>query len=94
MVTGGDETNVQEAAEAASRWLAGLLEARRIEAVTVLGPAPCPIDRIRRRWRWHLVVKSHDAVALGRVLTYFADRFDRPAGDLRIEIDRDPVSLL
>jgi primosomal protein N' (replication factor Y) len=94
VVSARDEVKVQEAADTAANWLLGLLDARGIETVDLLGPAPCPIDRIRRRWRWHLVLKSNDSAALGRVLAYFATHFDRPAGDLRLEIDRDPVSLL
>ncbi len=94
VISARDEVKVQEAADAAANWLLGLLEARGIQTIDLLGPAPCPIDRIRRRWRWHLVLKSNDSGALGRVLSYFATHFDRPAGDLRLEIDRDPVSLL
>jgi primosomal protein N' (replication factor Y) len=94
VISGGNETRVQETAEAALDWLNGLLAARAITDVDLLGPAPCPIDRIRRRWRWHLLLKSPDTAALGRVLSYFAARFDRPAGDLRLEIDRDPTNLL
>ncbi|UCC71747.1 MAG: primosomal protein N' [Gemmatimonadota bacterium] len=94
VISGTRELAVQQTAESASRWLAGLLEAQRIATIDLLGPAPCPIDRIRHRWRWHLVLKSRDAAALGRVLGYFATRFERPAGDLRLEIDRDPISLL
>ena len=94
VISAADEVKAQESAEHAANWLLGLLETRRIETVQLLGPAPCPIDRIRRRWRWHLLLKSDDSAALGRVLGYFATRFDRPGGDLRLEIDRDPVSLL
>jgi primosomal protein N' (replication factor Y) len=94
VISARNEVKVQEAADAAANWLLGLLEARGIGTVGLLGPAPCPIDRIRRRWRWHLLLKSNDTAALGRVLSYFATHFDRPGGDLRLEIDRDPVSLL
>ncbi len=94
VVSARDEVKAQEAAASAANWLLGLIEARRIATVDLLGPAPCPIDRIRRRWRWHIVLKSSEPADLGRVLKYFATRFDRPGGDLRLEIDRDPVSLL
>jgi primosomal protein N' (replication factor Y) len=92
--SGPKELRVQEAAEAACQWLAGLLKARAIDEIILVGPAPCPIDRIRNRWRWHLLLKSRNADSLGRVLRYLADRFELPSSDLRIEIDRDPVSLL
>jgi primosomal protein N' (replication factor Y) len=92
--SGPNEPGVQETAEGALGWLSGLLEARDISGIDLLGPAPCPIDRIRRRWRWHLVLKSHENAPLGRVLSYFAQRFEPAGSDLRVEIDRDPLSLL
>ncbi len=94
VVSGPTETKVQAAAEKACRWLEGLIRARAISDLEAVGPAPCPIDRLRRRWRWHLLLKSRDGEALGRVLRYFAEKFEPGAGGLRVEIDRDPVSLL
>ncbi len=92
--SGPNELRVQELADAAADWLAGLVRAKGVGNVDLLGPAPCPIDRIRNRWRWHLLLKSSDGVALGRVLRFFAGKFEQPGGELRLEIDRDPVSLL
>ncbi len=94
VVSGPNEVRVQEAAERAAGWLGGLLESKGVEDVGLLGPAPCPIDRLRNRWRWHLLLKSRDGNSLGRVLRFFAHRFELPASELRLEIDRDPVSLL
>ena len=92
--SGASEPRVQEAAESALQWLENLLKARRLDSIQLVGPAPCPIDRIRSRWRWHLLLKSREGDPLGRVLRYFALKFEPPAADLRTEIDRDPVSLL
>jgi primosomal protein N' (replication factor Y) len=94
VISGRGELHVQQAAEAAVSWLQGLLDARRIVGIDLLGPAPCPIDRIRGRWRWHLLLKSRKPEPLGRLLGYFARRFESPSAQLRVEIDRDPVSLL
>ena len=94
VLSGPHEVQVQEAAQRAGDWLGGLLQTKGVQDLDLLGPAPCPIDRLRNRWRWHLLLKSHDANILGRVLGFFADRFELPARGLRLEIDRDPVSLL
>ena len=64
-------------------------------AVSVIGPAPCPVDRVKQRWRWHLLLKAEQAGPLTRVARYFASRFPVPSTyGLRITVDRDPVSLL
>ena len=58
----------------------------------MLGPAPCPLARIKDRWRWHVLLKGQSAV-LGRIVRYAARRLAGP-GKTRVVIDRDPVSLL
>ena len=96
VVSGLGEAATQEGIEHAADWLGGLLASRSIEEIDLVGPAPCPIDRIRGRWRWHLLLRSESPRLLGEVTRFFAERFDLPSGkhDLRIAIDRDPVALL
>ncbi len=94
VLSGPNEMRVQAAAESALSWLEGLLETRRIEGAQLVGPAPCPIDRIRSRWRWHLLLKAQGRDTLGPVLRYLAERFTPSGAGLRMEIDRDPVNLL
>jgi len=78
------------AAETAE-WAAALADRHGL-ALTVLGPAPCPLARIKGRWRWHVALKG-DGGVLGRVVRYATTRLpgDR---ETRVTIDRDPVSLL
>ncbi|MEZ4457714.1 MAG: primosomal protein N' [Gemmatimonadales bacterium] len=74
-----------------AEWLAALVEQHRLE-VQVLGPAPCPIEKVKDRFRWHVLLKGPDQ-ALGRIVRYAAPRLEGTAR-VRIAIDRDPVSLL
>jgi primosomal protein N' (replication factor Y) len=96
VVSGVDEQLTQEAAVAAADWMSGLLTARKVADVVLVGPAPCPIDRIRTRWRWHFILRSPNAKVLGQVGRYFYEKYRIPANkaDLRIALDRDPVALL
>jgi len=73
-----------------------LREHRASDTVTVTGPAPCPIDRIRGRWRWHFLLRSTSAAALGGACRQLSLRHQVKPGkaDLRMILDRDPVSLL
>ena len=76
-------------------WLRGLISARAGEDLIVVGPAPCPIERIKNRWRWHLLLKTRNPGALTRVGRYFMEKFDVPSvAQLRVTLDRDPVALL
>jgi primosomal protein N' (replication factor Y) len=93
--SGTEEEATSTLAIAAAEWLRQLLAARAITEVVVVGPAPCPVERIKRRWRWHLLLRSQHPASLGRVARYFVERFPVPARhDLRVALDRDPVALL
>ncbi len=95
IVSGFSENATMELAQSAGAWLHALVARREPGAVSVIGPAPCPVDRVKKRWRWHLLLKAGEAGPLTRVSRYFASRFPVPANfGLRIIVDRDPVSLL
>jgi primosomal protein N' (replication factor Y) len=73
--------------------IAGLLaNASTPETVRVLGPAPAPIERIRQRYRWQVLVKSRERHQLRTALAAVASY---PARDgVRVSIDIDPVNML
>ncbi|MCC6930585.1 MAG: primosomal protein N' [Gemmatimonadaceae bacterium] len=82
-------------AQRATDWLRRLATARPELQLTIVGPAPCPVDRIKQRWRWHTLVKAHHGPSLTRALRYFAERYEVPNKDgMRLVVDRDPVSLM
>ncbi|MBI3791066.1 MAG: primosomal protein N' [Gemmatimonadetes bacterium] len=94
LLSGEGQDDVARAAQQAADWLARLLATKKVAGLALVGPAPCPIERVEGRWRWHLLVKATDAPALTRVGRYFAERFKPDAAGVRVTWDRDPVSLL
>src|SRR5687767_12159570 len=90
------EAETAAVAEQASQFLTKLIAGGRVETVHVIGPAPCPIERIKSRFRWHVLLRARRSNELSRVLTYFATHFlpEGRSANLRVVIDRDPVSLL
>jgi primosomal protein N' (replication factor Y) len=78
------------AGERVAAWLRRANAERLAGALAVLGPAPCPIMRLKGRWRWHVLVKSAEPRALGRVVRAWG----RAGGSRAVVVDRDPVSLL
>jgi primosomal protein N' (replication factor Y) len=91
--SGPVESDVARITEEGSEWLRQLIMQRGIQGMSVIGPAPCPIERIKNRWRWHVLIKSEAAGELTRVGRFFMERFDVP-GENRVTFDREPVSLL
>jgi primosomal protein N' (replication factor Y) len=64
--------------------------------VLVIGPAPCPVERVKTRWRWHLLLKSTNPALLTRACRFLVEKLKVPKdkSQLRVALDRDPVSLL
>jgi primosomal protein N' (replication factor Y) (superfamily II helicase) len=91
LVSGPDEREVSLRAAGLADWCTGLTQRHQL-TISVLGPAPCPLVRIKDRWRWHVLLKGPPK-SLGRVVRYAARRLQREGGT-RVVIDRDPVSLL
>jgi primosomal protein N' (replication factor Y) (superfamily II helicase) len=95
VVSGTQQDPTADLALAAADWLRTLLARGRVGEVTLVGAAPAPIERIQNRWRWHMLLKSTSPAALTRVLRYFSERFTAPpTAQLRVVIDRDPVTML
>jgi primosomal protein N' (replication factor Y) len=95
VASGTDERATEELSQGMARWLIDAAARSERARITILGPAPCPIERIHKRWRWHVLLKSEHAGALGSVARALLDRYDVPARHgLRIAVDRDPISLL
>jgi primosomal protein N' (replication factor Y) len=95
VVSGVHQAAVAEAAAAAAQWVTTLMQRQGLRDLVLVGPAPCPIDRIKDRWRWHFLLKSSQPRLMTRVAHYIAARCPVPKdSDLRLVVDRDPVSLL
>lgn len=91
LVSGPGEREVETRSMEVADWCAALI-ARYDLPLTVLGPAPCPLARIKDRWRWHVLLKGTSR-AVGQVVRYAARRL-RSGERVRVVVDRDPVSLL
>jgi primosomal protein N' (replication factor Y) len=94
IVSGPAELKVAAAADAVAEAVREVAARNSMPEVDVIGPAPCPIDRIRGRWRWHFLLKSDRPASLGSLIRHLAKNHGQPGGGLRLEIDRDPEALL
>jgi primosomal protein N' (replication factor Y) len=94
IVSGLEEGAVAQFATEVTDWLIKADLKFRL-GVTVLGPAPCPLERIKNRFRWHVVIKSSTQAPLTRLLRGLLTGVEVPnVHDLRLVADRDPVTLL
>jgi len=93
--SGTREEETSQLAVASADRLRAMLAKRPDYDVTLVGPSKCPVERIKNRWRWHFMIKSGNPAQLTRVARYIAERMPvAGTGQLRVVVDRDPISLL
>jgi primosomal protein N' (replication factor Y) len=67
---------------------------RAAGAVEVLGPAPCPLARLRGKSRVQILLKATERLPLRRLLARLPElRRKIPAG-VALTVDVDPVDML
>jgi primosomal protein N' (replication factor Y) len=91
LISGPVETDVIAAAQRLGREAS--VEAR--DGVSVLGPAPAPLWRLKGRHRWQLVLKGPKGPGAGEVARVLARRAPDvlPRG-VRLDVDVDPQQVL
>ncbi len=88
-------TDAGAASTAAERAARTLLDADTPGALSVLGPSPAPLERIKGRVRWHVLVRSPSRTALHEALRVLRDDLaQHRGGTTNVVIDVDPVNLL
>ena len=90
LVSHADVDRTRGAAEKAKAKLAPMAGEFGVE---LLGPAPCPIERVRGRWRWQLLLKCREVKELTRVVAWARERVAQSA-PVRVTLDVDPGSML
>lgn len=78
-----------------ARQIAEFLDSQRSNAIRILGPAPAPLERIKRVHRHQLLIKSSSRSTLHGILDRLQAYIEeKKIGATRVIIDVDPVSLL
>ncbi len=84
--------NDRHGAESYGRTLVS--HAPKNDDVRVLGPAEAPIAVVRGRHRFRLLVKAPRGFDLSAYLREWLGRAPKPRGNVRLEVDVDPMSFL
>jgi len=63
------------------------------ENATILGPAPCPLSKISKNYRFHLILKAKNNLILNKLL-HRCKLQEKTKGKIYLEIDIDPISML
>ena len=66
---------------------------RTRETIEILGPAPAPIEKLRNRYRWQLLLKGKQSSSLLDLAQQAREVLPRSRG-VRLHIDVDPYNML
>ncbi len=92
IVRGESEVATEELAEAIGTKLRTAIEATHIEH-RLLGPAPCPIAKLRGLFRYHILLSSPHGATLRTAVRGVMESVE-PVEGLQWVVDVDPVDLL
>ena len=95
VVSGKNDERVRERAREAREAIDRTLRDAGGDAET-LGPAPCPVRRIRDRFRWHVLVKvkRREREILGRIVALVRPWQGKAARGATVALDVDPTMTL
>ncbi|MDZ4183814.1 MAG: primosomal protein N' [Desulfuromonadales bacterium] len=89
VLSGNDGALVADGAEKLSAALRG--SAGKVE---ILGPAPCPLSRLRGKHRFQLLLKNQERTPLRRLLGQIDLLRRKVAAGLTLSVDIDPLDML
>ena len=92
---GRDDASVEQAARELAARLRRQARSFQLADDAVLGPAPPPVERVRGRYRWQILLRAPDVRGL-RALARLAAASGAALGrtHVRIAVDVDPYSML
>jgi primosomal protein N' (replication factor Y) (superfamily II helicase) len=92
-VEGAEPQLVRRTAEAVAK---SLSKTATPEGLRVLGPAPAPIERIKQRYRWQVMLKSRELKSMRSAIAAMRAEVGPSADrdDIFLAIDIDPVRML
>ena len=67
-------------------------DARGTEQIEILGPAPAPIEKLRNRYRWQILLKGNKGPHLFKLAHYA--RSLNTGSRVRLHVDVDPYNML
>ncbi len=97
IVSGENETKTQQYIQAAALHLREFLREVKLDSqVTLMGPAPCVLPRIRDRYRFHLLAKNFAGeTGHRRIVEFYRRALDSGLSDeLHLILDMDAQTLL
>ena len=63
------------------------------EKIEIFGPSPCPLEKIKKNFRWHIILRANKANLLKYIVNKLREE-QKISNKTYMEIDVDPISML
>ena len=91
--TGRLENETADVAAGAGETARKILSKLKPGALEVLGPSPCPVSKIRNRYRFQMLLKSENTGVLHAFAKQLLKTIARDSGQVRVSVDVDPYNF-
>lgn len=91
VVSSNNEDKVKEKISLIAELINEITDAKE-DYLQLLGPAPCPIHKVRSKYRYQIIVKSHNRLLLKSIGQFILSKVNFPNG--KIDIDVNPYSMM
>jgi hypothetical protein len=90
VINSDNEPEARQVCSEMAEYINEIIDARE-EDIQILGPAPCPISKIRNRYRYQVLVKCDNLLLICSIAQYIIYRGNN---NTRIEIDINPLMTM
>jgi len=91
VISGEAEPACQEYSGELARFIEEMIDAKE-DSIMILGPAPCPISKIKKRFRYQIMIKCFSSLLLRSIAAKINNR-NHPAS-IKIELDLNPMATI
>lgn len=93
VVSSFDEKIVQHEIGEIAAYINEITDAKE-EEISILGPAPCPLKRLRDRFRYQIIVKCENIMLLRSIGRFIINNKEKLAPKARVEVDINPLMTM
>jgi primosomal protein N' (replication factor Y) len=95
-VEGEEESKVRKTIQDLAALIEPEVNKRKKSGCRLIGPTPCPLERLQNRYRWQFLIATLDAAQRAEILAHppLQELLRKPPAKIKVVVDVDPLALL
>jgi len=91
VIVSSELDKVEKAASMVKDEVFDIIDAKE-DSIDLIGPAPCPIYKLRNKYRYHLLIKGNNMLLLNSIGRYIINRIN--IRGIKLEVDINPLVFM